>query len=169
MSSAYLWLLIFLAATVIPTCASASWAFCITYSAYNLNKQGDNIQPLLTSFLIWNQSALPCSVLTIASWSAYRFLRRQARWSGMPISVSFPQFVVICTVKDFYMVNKAEVVYFWNFFAFSMIQWMLAIWSLVPLPFLKPAWTYGISQFMYCWRLAWRNYFGSMWDECKCL
>ena len=37
-----------------------------------------------------------------------------------------------------------------------MIQWMLAIWSLVLLPFLKPAWTPGISQFMYCWSLAWR-------------
>ena len=38
-----------------------------------------------------------------------------------------------------------------------MIQWMLAIWSLVPLPFLNPAWTSGISQFLYCWSLAWRN------------
>ena len=37
-----------------------------------------------------------------------------------------------------------------------MIQWMLAIWSLVPLPFLKPAWTSGISWFTYCWSLAWR-------------
>ena len=37
-----------------------------------------------------------------------------------------------------------------------MIQWMLAIWSLVPLPFLKPAWTSGSSWFMYCWSLAWR-------------
>ena len=37
-----------------------------------------------------------------------------------------------------------------------MIHHMLAIWSLVPLPFLKPAWTSGNSQFMYCWRLAWR-------------
>ena len=27
--------------------------------------------------------------------------------------------------------------FFWNSLAFSMIQWMLAIWSLVPLPFLK--------------------------------
>ena len=27
--------------------------------------------------------------------------------------------------------------FFWNFLAFSMIQWILAIWSLVPLPFLK--------------------------------
>ena len=33
---------------------------------------------------------------------------------------------------------------------------MLAIWSLVPLPFLNPAWTSGSSQFTYCWSLAWR-------------
>ena len=36
-----------------------------------------------------------------------------------------------------------------------MIQQMLTIWSLVPLPFLKPAWTSGGSRFMYCWSLAW--------------
>ena len=46
--------------------------------------------------------------------------------------------------------------FFWNSLAFSMIQQMLAIWSLVPLPFLKPAWTSGSSQFMYCRSLAWR-------------
>ena len=33
---------------------------------------------------------------------------------------------------------------------------MLAIWSVVPLPFLKPAWTSGSSRFTYCWSLAWR-------------
>ena len=37
-----------------------------------------------------------------------------------------------------------------------MIQRMLAIGSLVPLPFLKPTWTSGSSWFMYCWSLAWR-------------
>ena len=37
-----------------------------------------------------------------------------------------------------------------------MIQRMLAISFLVPLPFLKPAWTSGSLQFMYCWSLAWR-------------
>ena len=37
-----------------------------------------------------------------------------------------------------------------------MIQQMLAIWSLVPLPFLKPAWTSGSSWFTYCLSLAWR-------------
>ena len=33
----------------------------------------------------------------------------------------------------------------WNSLAFLMIQWMLAIWSLVPLPFLKPAWSLAWS------------------------
>ena len=46
--------------------------------------------------------------------------------------------------------------FFWNSLAFSMIQRMLTIWSLVPLPFLKPAWTSRSSQFTYCWSLAWR-------------
>ena len=45
---------------------------------------------------------------------------------------------------------------FSNVLAFSMIQRMLAIWSLVPLPFLNPAWTSGSSWFTYCWRVAWR-------------
>ena len=46
--------------------------------------------------------------------------------------------------------------FFWKSLAFSMIQQMLAIWSLVPLPFLKPAWTSGSSWFMYCKSLVWR-------------
>ena len=71
---------------------------------------------------------------------------------------NFPQFVVIHTVKGFSIVNNAEVDFFfpWNSLAFSVIQWMLAIWSLVPLPFLNPAYTTGNSQFRYCWSLAWR-------------
>ena len=60
-------------------------------------------------------------------------------------------------------------VYLWNSLPFSMIQWMMAIWSLVHLPFLNSAWIYRISQFMCCWRLAWRNYFGNMWDESNCV
>ena len=37
-----------------------------------------------------------------------------------------------------------------------MIQWMLAIWSLVPLPLLNSPCISGSSQFSYCWSLAWR-------------
>ena len=56
-SSAYLRLLIFLLGTLIPACASSSPACLLMYSAYKLNKQGDNIQPWCTPFPIWNQSA----------------------------------------------------------------------------------------------------------------
>ena len=44
--------------------------------------------------------------------------------------------------------------FFHNALTFSIIQQMLAIWSLVPLPFLNPAWRSGSSWFMYCWSLA---------------
>ena len=86
MSSAYLRLLIFLPAILIPAYASSSPEFLMIYSAYKLNKQGDNMQLWCTSFPIWNQSIVPCPVLTVASWPAYRFLRRQVRWSAIPIS-----------------------------------------------------------------------------------
>ena len=44
-SSAYLRLLIFLLAILIPACASSSQGFLTMYSAYKLSKQGDSIQP----------------------------------------------------------------------------------------------------------------------------
>ena len=104
---------------------------------------------------------------------------------------NFPEFVVVHTVKGFGIVNKAEVDVFWNSLAFSMIQWMFPIWSLVPLPFLNPAWTSGSSWFTYSWCPAWRiillehlevhgshtfkpglenfeHHFTSVWDECNC-
>ena len=56
-------------------------------SAYRLNKQGDSKQPCHTAFSILNHSLVPYRVLTVASWHAYRFLRRQVRWSGVPISL----------------------------------------------------------------------------------
>ena len=55
-SSAYLRLLIFLPAILIPACASSSPAFLMMYSAYNLNKQGDNIQPDV--LLSWFRTSL---------------------------------------------------------------------------------------------------------------
>ena len=82
----YLRLLIFLLAILIPTYAASSPAFLMMYSAYKLNKQGDNIQPCHTPFPIWNQPVVPCPVLTVAFWPAYRFLKRQVRWSGIPFS-----------------------------------------------------------------------------------
>ena len=73
--SAHLRLLMFLLAILIPACASSILVFL-----------SDNIQPWRTPFLIWNQSGVPWPMLTVAAWPAYRFLRRQVRWSGIPAS-----------------------------------------------------------------------------------
>ena len=48
------------------------------HSAYKLEKHNDNTQPCYIAFPIFNQSVVPCPVLTVASWPAYRFLKRQA-------------------------------------------------------------------------------------------
>jgi len=62
-SSAYLRLLIFLP-DLDSSCASSITMFLMVYSAYELNKQGDNMQPWCTAFPILNQSIVPCLVLT---------------------------------------------------------------------------------------------------------
>ena len=99
-SSAYLRLLLFLLVILIPACDSSSPAFLVMYFACKLNKQGENIQTWSTPFPIWKQSVGPCLVLTV-SRPAYRFLKRQARWSGIPISFRIFQFIVIHTVEGF--------------------------------------------------------------------
>ena len=153
------WLLIFLLAILIPACASSSPAFHMMYSAYKLNKQGDNIPPWHTAFPIWNQSIVPYPVLSVASWPSYRFLTRKIRWSGIPISRRIFHSLLWSTQSNA-LAQSMKQKFFWNFLAFSMIQWILAIWSLVPLPFLNQAWTSESSQFMYCWSLTWRI----IWD-----
>ena len=102
--------------------------FCI-----EVKRQGDNIQPRRTPFPIWNQSVVPCSVLTVASWPAYRFLKRQVRWSGIPhLFHNFPQFIVIHTVKGFGIVNKAEIDVFLELllFPWSSRCWQFYLWFL---------------------------------------
>ena len=60
--------------------------------------------------ILLSPSAVPRPVLTVVSSPAHRFLRRQVRWSHIPISFkNFPQFVVIYAIKGFAVVNKAEV------------------------------------------------------------
>ena len=63
---AYL-MFIFLLEILTPARKSSSLAFCIMYSACKLNKQGDNIKPWRTPFPIWNQSVVPCPVLTVTN------------------------------------------------------------------------------------------------------
>ena len=82
-SFAYLRLLIFLLAILIPAVFQPAWQFALCTLH---NRQDDKIQPWRTPFPIWNQSVVPCPVLTVASLSAYRFFRRQVTRSGIPIS-----------------------------------------------------------------------------------
>ena len=156
MSSAYLRLLIFLLVILIPACASSSLAFCMMYSAYKLNKQSDNIQPWCTLHdlepVCCSMSSSNCYFLTCVQISEEA---GQVVWYSS-LFQNFPQFVVTHIVKGFGIVNKAEINVFSETSAFSMIQQMLAIWYLVPLSFLKAAWTSGSSRFMCGWRLAWR-------------
>ena len=89
---------------LISACSSSSCVFCMMCSAYKLNKQADNMQPWHTPFPIWDQSIVPFLVLTVASWPAYRFLRRKVRWSDIPISLGFPSCsdgkISACNVGD---------------------------------------------------------------------
>ena len=87
-SSAYLRLLIFLLAIL------SSPAFLMMYSAYKLNKQGDNRQPWRTVFPILNNAVVPCPALTLTSWPAYRFLKKPVTWSG--ILITFRIFHSLC-------------------------------------------------------------------------
>ena len=118
---------------------------------------------------VWNRSIVPCSLLTIASWPMYRILRRQVRWSGIPISLRMFQFVVIHTDKSFSVVNEADVFLKFSCFfydptdvgnlishssAFSKSS--LNIWKFLVHVLLKS----GLENF--------KHYFASMRDECNC-
>ena len=142
------------------------------YSACKLNKHGDNIQLWSTPFPIWNQSIVPCPVLTVASWPAYRFLRRQVRWSHIPIMLRiFHSLLWSTQSKGFSRINEVEVDVFLAFscffydptdignlisgsFAFSKSS--LYIWKFSVHVLLKP----GPEDF--------EHHFASMWGVCNC-
>ena len=140
------------------------------YSASELNKQGDNIQPWCTPFSIWNQSVVPCPVLTLASWPAYRFLRRQVKWSGIPISWrifhnllwSHKGFGVINTEVDIFLgfscffYDPADV---GNLISVSSAFSKLSLnsWNFMVHVLLKP----GLENF--------EHSFARVWDECNCV
>ena len=107
--------LMFLLPVLIPACNSSSKAFLMMCSAYTLNTQSDSRQPCCTPVSILNQSVVPYRVLTVASWPTYRFLKRQIRWYGIPISKSFPQFVVIYLVKGCSIVYETKTDVFLKF------------------------------------------------------
>ena len=132
-SSAYLGLLIFLPAILIPACASFSPAFHMMLSAYKLNKQGDNIQ---MTYFFPNLEPVCCSI----SGFNYFFLTciQIYQESGTEFQYShhfknFPQFVVVHTVRGF----ESEVDVFLEFSCFFLWSngcWHWRIFSITLLP-----------------------------------
>ena len=149
------------------------WATSLHFhSAYKLNKQGDSIQSWHTPFLIWKKSIVPFPVLTVASWPACRFLRRQIRWSGMPISLRIFHSLLWSTHSKLFLVNKAEIDVFLELSSFfddptdvgnlissssAFSKTSLNIWKFMVHILLKP----GLENF--------EHYFTSVWDECNCV
>ena len=84
-------LLIFLLEVLIPACALSSLAFPMMYCACKLNKQGDNLQPWRTPFPIWNQSVVPCPVLTVDLHTDFSRGR-----SGGLVFPSLEEFPTVC-------------------------------------------------------------------------
>ena len=130
------------------------------------------MQPWCTPFPIWNQSVVPSPVLTVASWPTYRFLKRQVRWSGIPISLRIFHSLLwsIHTVKGFGVVNNAEVDVFLELSCFfddpaevgnlifgssAFSKTSLNIWKFTVHILLKS----GLENF--------ECYFSSVWDECN--
>ena len=114
---------------------------------------------------------LPCPVITIASWSAHRFLRGQGRCSGVPISWRISHGLLWSMVKSFGVVSKAGVdtslelsCFFYDptdvgnlisgSSAFSKSS--LNIWKFSIHILLKP----HLENF--------EHYFPGVWDECNC-
>ena len=171
-SSAYLTLLIFLLAFLIPDRTSSSPVFLMMCSAYKLNKQGDNIQPWYTPFPIWNQSMVPCSVLTVAFWSAYRFLRDR---SGGLVFPSLSEFSTVCcdhTVKGFSIVSDAKLDGFLELSCFLYVPMDVSNLISGSSAFYKSSlniWKFAVhTQLKPCLENL-KHYFASMWDECNCV
>ena len=138
------------------------------YSAQKLNKQGDNTQACHIPFPILNQSVVPCKVLSVASWPAYRFLRRQARCSTF-LSKNFPQFVVIHIVKGFSTVNEVHV--FLKIFCFLYEPMNVGNLNSGSSAFSKPSldiWKLSVNVMLKPSLKDFEHTLASMWNECNC-
>ena len=93
---------------------------------------------------------------SVSSSPAYRFLKRQVRWSVILTSLRIFQFVVIHTVKGFGIVNKAGRNIFLEFCC--LFDDPTGVGNLIPgsSVFSKSSLNIWSSWFTYCGSLAWR-------------
>ena len=113
----------------------------------------------------------PRPILTVASWPAYRFLKSQVRWSGIPISWRIFQFVVIPRVKGFGIVNKAEIDVFSGtllLFRWSNRCWQFDLWFLCVSESSLNIWKFMVHVLLKPGLENFEHYFASVWDACNC-
>ena len=115
------------------------------YSAYKLNKQGDNIQPSCTLFPNLNQSVVSGPVLFLLA--CIQVSQETGKVVDIPISKNFPQFVVIHIVKGFSIVNEAEGDVFLEFLCYFNNLRDVGNLSAGSSAFAKPSCTSGSSWF----------------------
>ena len=142
------------------------------YSAYKLNKQGDNLQPWRTPFPIWNQSVVPCPVQLLLPDLNTGFSRGRSSGLVFPSPSEFSRVVVIHTVKGFGIVYKAEIDVFLELSCFfddpsdvgnlisrssDFSKTSLNIWKFTVHVLPKP----GLENS--------EHYFTSEWNECNCV
>ena len=119
MSSAYLRLLIFLPAILIPAYASSNPVFLMMLNKQKLNKQGDNIQPWRTPFPVFRLGQSACSLhlfyvchyhcLMSCTWQTTVLFFWCVRWENGPcyfiliMSRSPVQFALLFNLKHKYL------------------------------------------------------------------
>ena len=140
------------------------------YSAYKLNKQGDNIQSWHIPVPIWNQSVVPCH-----SNCCFLTCIQISQEAGNVVWYSyllkyFPQFVVIHTVKGVSIVSETKLDVFLKFSSFFYDQMDASNLISGYSPFSKSS--LNISKFSVHVLLKpslenLGHYFAIMWNECN--
>ena len=169
-SSAYLKLLVFLLAIVIPVCASFSLAFQMMYSANRLNKQGDNIHPWCTPFPILSQSVLSGSNCCFLTGIQVSQEAGKVVWYSH-IFKNFPQFVVTHTLKVFSSVNEAEIDVFLEFSCFFYDPMNVVSLISGSSAFSKSSlyiWKFSVHKLLKPSLKDFERYLANMWSEWNC-
>ena len=139
------------------------------YSADKLNKQSDNVQPWCSPFPILNQSVVPCKVLNAASWSTYRFLRRQAGiifWYSHHFK-NYPHFVVTHSNRE-----RSRSRYFSG--SILIFLWSNDVGNLISGSFssskpIRYIWIFSVPVLLKPWLKDFVYYITRMWNEHNCM
>ena len=102
-----------------------------------------------------------------------RFLRRQVRWSGTPISLRIFHSLLWSTQSKFSTVSETESNVFLEFFCFFYDPMFVGNLISCSSAFSKSSLNILSSQFTYCELLKpglenFEHYFACVWDECNC-